>query len=236
MEAKDLAAAAAVAAGGICVEPRIKVISMGSSGVGKSCIIKRYCEGRFVTKYIPTIGIDYGVKRVVVRAPPHMLPATPKLAVRVNFWDMAGGEEYLEIRNEFYNAAEGALLVYDVTDAASFAALDKWVKEMETNASVRRGSGNEAVTASVARAAPKAMVVVVCANKADDEVYAGASTSNNNNSSSGVGGKKRVVSDAEGRRWAEGRGYKYFETSACKGTCVAEALESLFSDVVARFM
>ena len=32
--------------------------------VGKSCLIKRYCEGRFVSKYITTIGVDYGVKKM----------------------------------------------------------------------------------------------------------------------------------------------------------------------------
>ena len=41
---------------------RIKIISMGAPGVGKSCLIKRYCEEKFVSKYIGTIGVDYGVK------------------------------------------------------------------------------------------------------------------------------------------------------------------------------
>jgi GTPase SAR1 family protein len=59
---------------------RIKIVSMGDMAVGKSCIIKRYCEERFVQKYISTIGIDYGVK-------PHNLKGTD---VRINFWDMSG--------------------------------------------------------------------------------------------------------------------------------------------------
>ena len=45
---------------------RIKLLSIGSGGCGKSCLIKRYCEDRFVQKYIATIGIDYGVKPVQV--------------------------------------------------------------------------------------------------------------------------------------------------------------------------
>mmetsp|Transcript_23511 Transcript_23511/g.76621 ORF Transcript_23511/g.76621 Transcript_23511/m.76621 type:complete len:115 (-) Transcript_23511:835-1179(-) len=45
---------------------RIKIISMGDAGCGKSCLIKRYCEEKFVSKYISTIGVDYGVKSVVV--------------------------------------------------------------------------------------------------------------------------------------------------------------------------
>ncbi|ORC85933.1 ras-related GTP-binding protein [Trypanosoma theileri] len=239
------------------VEPRIKIISLGSSGVGKSCVIKRYCEGRFVPKYIPTIGIDYGVKRVEVRAPTtvsssssssHQAPTATavggKISVRVNFWDMAGAEEYLEIRNEFYAAAEGVLLVYDVTDAASFAALDGWLKEMEKYAHPQqRVTGVDAV---IARPAAKSLVVVVCANKADDAVdgmnnsnsFNNNSNSNNNMGSSGsqMKGKRRVVSEAEGRRWAEEHGFKYFETSACTGMRVSEALETLFTDVVAAFM
>ena len=40
---------------------RLKIISLGESGVGKSCLIKRYCEDRFSEKYKGTIGVDYGV-------------------------------------------------------------------------------------------------------------------------------------------------------------------------------
>jgi DnaJ family protein C protein 27 len=43
---------------------KVKIISIGNSEVGKSCIIKRYCEKRFVPKYLQTIGIDYGVTKV----------------------------------------------------------------------------------------------------------------------------------------------------------------------------
>ncbi|CEG42449.1 ras family [Plasmopara halstedii] len=67
---------------------RVKIISMGESGVGKSCVIKRYCEEKFVSKYISTIGIDYGVKPVMVN----------EIEVRVNFWDLSGLPEYLELR------------------------------------------------------------------------------------------------------------------------------------------
>jgi DnaJ family protein C protein 27 len=43
---------------------RLKILSLGNQYVGKSCLIKRYCEGKFVTDYISTIGIDYGVKPI----------------------------------------------------------------------------------------------------------------------------------------------------------------------------
>ena len=41
---------------------RIKITSLGDGGTGKSCIIKRYCEEKFVSRYISTIGVDFGVK------------------------------------------------------------------------------------------------------------------------------------------------------------------------------
>ena len=59
----------------------------GSATVGKSTLIKRYCENRFVQKYIPTIGIDYGVKPVRVLG--HEL--------KVNFFDTSGPRLMLRV-------------------------------------------------------------------------------------------------------------------------------------------
>ncbi|NWI77364.1 DJC27 protein, partial [Dryoscopus gambensis] len=66
---------------------RVKVISMGNAEVGKSCIIKRYCEKRFVSKYLATIGIDYGVTKVQVR----------DREIKVNIFDMAGHPFFYEV-------------------------------------------------------------------------------------------------------------------------------------------
>ncbi|CAM9105299.1 unnamed protein product [Choristocarpus tenellus] len=98
---------------------RVKIISMGSLGVGKSCLIKRFCEERFVPKYISTIGIDYGVKPVTIDGE----------SVRVNFWDLSGHPDFFEIRNEFYKDSQGGILVYDVANRASFEDLDMWISE-----------------------------------------------------------------------------------------------------------
>ena len=111
---------------------RLKIISLGESGVGKSCLIKRYCEDKFVSKYVATIGIDFGVKPIQLDGPG---------AVKVNFFDFAGGAEYLEIRNEFYKDAQGALLVFDVASKATLEALDKWLQEAsEYGMDAKRGT------------------------------------------------------------------------------------------------
>ncbi|EFJ48349.1 hypothetical protein VOLCADRAFT_104739 [Volvox carteri f. nagariensis] len=115
---------------------RIKVISMGDSACGKSCLIKRYCEEKFVSKYIPTIGVDYGVK-------PNKYN---DYEVRVNLWDLAGGADYTEVRNEFYKEAQGCVLVYDVTNRASFESLEIWLEE-----SKRHGAENMVIFVAAAK-------------------------------------------------------------------------------------
>ena len=72
-----------------------------------------------MSKYISTIGIDYGVKPTKING----------RDVRVNFWDMSGNPEFFEVRNEFYKDASGGLLVYDVSNRKSFESLQEWVVE-----------------------------------------------------------------------------------------------------------
>lgn len=118
---------------------RIKIISMGDQRTGKSCLIKRFCENKFVSRYIPTIGVDFGVKPIRVNG----------AAVRVNFWDLSGHNEFFEVRNEFYKDSQGAILVFDVGSRRSFENLDKWLQEAQ-----RFGATN--------------LVGVVVGNKVDD--------------------------------------------------------------------
>ncbi|KAJ8322070.1 hypothetical protein KUTeg_000541 [Tegillarca granosa] len=122
---------------------RIKIISMGNAESGKSCIIKRYCEKRFVHKYLATIGIDYGVTKVVIK----------DKDIKVNIFDMAGHPIFYEVRNEFYKDTQGAVLTYDVSNRNSFESLDAWLLEMQNEI------GNQAESDNV--------VVCVCANKID---------------------------------------------------------------------
>ncbi|XP_076068109.1 dnaJ homolog subfamily C member 27-like [Oratosquilla oratoria] len=103
--------------------PRIRILSLGNPGVGKSCLIKRYCEKRFVNKYVPTIGIDYGSTTVDVDG----------RKISVHFFDTSGSPLFEEVRTEFYKDMQGILLTYDVTDRASFIALDGWMAELRHN-------------------------------------------------------------------------------------------------------
>ncbi|XP_067844573.1 dnaJ homolog subfamily C member 27 isoform X2 [Heptranchias perlo] len=119
---------------------RVKVISLGSA---ESCIIKRYCEKRFVPKYLATIGIDYGVTKVQVR----------DREIKVNIFDMAGHPFFYEVRNEFYKDTQGVILTYDVGQKDSFDALESWLAEMKQELGPHTNMEN--------------IVFVVCGNKVD---------------------------------------------------------------------
>lgn len=95
---------------------------MGQENSGKSCLIKRYCEKRFVSKYMATVGIDYGATRIFV----------DKREVSVHIFDTSGMDMFSDVRNEFYRDAHGILLVFDVTRRDSFDCLGNWVREIRT--------------------------------------------------------------------------------------------------------
>eukprot|EP00929_Paragymnodinium_shiwhaense_P121636 TRINITY_DN93957_c0_g1_i1.p1 TRINITY_DN93957_c0_g1~~TRINITY_DN93957_c0_g1_i1.p1 ORF type:complete len:386 (+),score=46.82 TRINITY_DN93957_c0_g1_i1:127-1284(+) len=126
---------------------RVKILSCGSAAVGKSCLIKRFCEGRFVQKYITTIGIDYGVKNCTMLGQ----------ELKVNFFDTSGGSEFQDIRREFYTNANGVFLVYDVTNRTTFTDLESWLDEAKRHGcSLSRVQGSSEMP-----------IVVLCANKVD---------------------------------------------------------------------
>ena len=124
---------------------RVKIITIGNSESGKSCLIKRYCEKRFVPKYLQTIGIDYGVTKVNLK----------DREVKLNIFDMSGHAIFHEVRNEFYKDTQGAILVYDVNDKASFDSLEDWITEIKQDLEMSQSSSIENI------------VFVVCGNKID---------------------------------------------------------------------
>jgi len=173
---------------------RVKMLSVGSGAVGKSTLIKRYCEGRFVQKYITTIGIDYGVK------PTKVLGAD----VKVNFFDTSGGDDFKDIRVEFYAKTTCVMLVYDVTNRYSFSDLDSWLVEAKRHD----------CPLSKTHRSKDGPVVILCANKVDLP--------------------RRCVSREEGSDFAATHGMFYFETSAATGESVVEAMNCALSNVVSQ--
>jgi DnaJ family protein C protein 27 len=102
---------------------RFKVVIAGDVGIGKTCLIRRFCEGKFDPRYIPTVGVDYGVRALPL--------AGSSAGVRANFYDTSGSPAYSIVRSEFYKEADGLLLLFDVCDGTALERLDGWVEEAQ---------------------------------------------------------------------------------------------------------
>uniref|UniRef100_A0A453M9K3 Uncharacterized protein n=2 Tax=Aegilops tauschii subsp. strangulata TaxID=200361 RepID=A0A453M9K3_AEGTS len=92
----------------------IKLLLIGDSGVGKSCLLLRFSDGSFTTSFITTIGIDFKIRTVELDGK----------RIKLQIWDTAGQERFRTITTAYYRGAMGILLVYDVTDEASFNSMD----------------------------------------------------------------------------------------------------------------
>ncbi|KAL5130223.1 Ras-related protein RABE1a [Glycine soja] len=88
----------------------IKLLLIGDSGVGKSCLLLRFSDGSFTTSFITTIGIDFKIRTIELDGK----------RIKLQIWDTAGQERFRTITTAYYRGAMGILLVYDVTDEASF--------------------------------------------------------------------------------------------------------------------
>ena len=102
--------------------PKVKVLIIGASGVGKTCLLTRFCDEVTPSSTISTIGIDFKTKVVKVDG----------TAMRLLVYDTAGQEKYRTITSSFYRGSAGVVLVYDVTDEASFHSISElWMPRLE---------------------------------------------------------------------------------------------------------
>ena len=98
----------------------IKIALLGSSGVGKTCIIKRYTENIFDPDSASTPGASYSQKYLKDKN------------VNLDLWDTAGQEQYRSLVVHFYKDAFIVCLVYDITNEQSFQELkDFWYKNLK---------------------------------------------------------------------------------------------------------
>jgi small GTP-binding protein len=100
--------------------PLVKVVFAGDGNVGKTSLIRRYCEGKFEQSRVATIGVDFQTHTV------HL----PDGAVKLSIWDMAGQERFQIMRPGFYRGSRAAALVYDVTLPVSLEHLVGWREEI----------------------------------------------------------------------------------------------------------
>ncbi|KAL7448334.1 hypothetical protein ACHAWC_000541 [Mediolabrus comicus] len=117
-----------------------KLVLLGDTAVGKSCLVVRFVRDEFFEFQEPTIGAAFLTQTV----------ALDDATVKFEIWDTAGQERYRSLAPMYYRGAAAAIVVYDITNPDSFAGAKSWVKELQ-----RRGDQN--------------VVIAMAGNKADLE-------------------------------------------------------------------
>ncbi len=102
-------------------EYSFKIIIIGPAAVGKSSLIRRFVENQFTLQYKFTIGVDFMTK---------IIEYEPNKSARLTLWDIGGQDRFKMLRRNFYDGANGALVVFDLSRAQTFSKMKEWISDM----------------------------------------------------------------------------------------------------------
>ncbi|CAF0883784.1 unnamed protein product [Rotaria sordida] len=102
---------------------QFRLIVVGDSTVGKSSLLRNFCEGVFSQDPDPTVGVDFNVRIIEVKS---------GVKVKLQLWDTAGQERFKSITRAYYRNSVGVLLIYDTTNYVSFTHVTNWLNEART--------------------------------------------------------------------------------------------------------
>ena len=97
-----------------------KIVLIGDTCVGKSCILVRFSDDVFNENYVTTIGVDFRFKTMIVKN---------KIA-KIQIWDTAGQERYRSITTAYYRGAAAIIICCDSTNKESFYNINNWIDEI----------------------------------------------------------------------------------------------------------
>ena len=120
--------------------PQVKVVILGESSVGKTCIVQRFANDKFKEESGTTLGATFLSKVFDI-------PST-EASVKFQIWDTAGQEKYRSLAAMYYQDAAAAILVYDITNKTSFEGITYWISELKSKA-------------------PEGIKIAIAANKSD---------------------------------------------------------------------
>jgi len=102
-----------------------KLVLIGDSGVGKSCLLLRFADDTYTESHISTIGVDFKIRTIQLDGK----------TIKLQIWDTAGQERFRTITSSYYRGAHGIIVVYDTTDSDTFEHVKTWLHEIDRYAS-----------------------------------------------------------------------------------------------------
>jgi len=102
-----------------------KLVLIGDSGVGKSCLLLRFADDTYTESHISTIGVDFKIRTIQLEGK----------TIKLQIWDTAGQERFRTITSSYYRGAHGIIVVYDTTDNETFEHVKTWLHEIDRYAS-----------------------------------------------------------------------------------------------------
>lgn len=105
-------------------DPTAKILIIGDSGVGKSCMMIRFSDNIYPENASTTVGIDYKAKKIKI----------DDVELKLTLWDTAGQEKYRALATSFYKNAMGIMVVFDLTNKISFENVRNWMRQIKKNA------------------------------------------------------------------------------------------------------
>ena len=102
-----------------------KIIIVGDSGVGKSCLSIKASRNYFEDFYSPTVGFEFLTFNVKIE----------DQNIKLQIWDTCGQEVYRSLISSFYRSASLAIIVYSIDNEESFNNIEKWLNDIKTQSS-----------------------------------------------------------------------------------------------------
>ncbi|KUJ08708.1 ras family GTPase [Mollisia scopiformis] len=106
-----------------------KIILLGPSGSGKSCLLHRFVKNEWRVLSSQTIGVEFASKIIKVGT------GARRKRIKLQLWDTAGTERFRSVSRSYYRGAAGAVLVYDITSHNTFTALSSFMNDARALAS-----------------------------------------------------------------------------------------------------
>ncbi|KAI7852420.1 ras-related protein rab-4B-like protein [Circinella umbellata] len=100
----------------------LKLLLVGDSGTGKSCLLHHFLENQFKKDSVNTIGMEFGTRIV------HIADKSIKLQI----WDTAGQERFRSLTRSYFRGAAGALIVYDICNRETFLGVHSWLSDVRS--------------------------------------------------------------------------------------------------------